>query len=131
LLSPYAFLYSLRGRLEVEPLRLEIAGPFAQLLVFRAAGIRQDFQQIGIAPRPAAVLRRTGPLAGQKTRSQAIVRQPLLDGDFVPPVIAEVVPVSKFAAVSQDIAQPGLLFRTQPRHGTRPKWVRSGISDAY
>src|SRR5262249_60401944 len=67
---------------QVERLRVELlAGPLAQLVVFRVAGILQGLQQVGGPPDAAGALRRPRPPAGQASRvaDARLRRQDLLD----------------------------------------------------
>ncbi len=85
-------------RVTVKAVRVEVAvQPLQQVVVPLTAPRRRRRQQVAVAPHPAAVLRRPGPLAGDTERvGQALVRP--LDGahdDVMPPVIAEVVGVDE------------------------------------
>jgi len=76
---------SLRG----ERLGVEVTvEPLAPLVVFGMRGVGEDREQLPIAPRPTAVLRR----AGAPTVDAAGTATPLDDDPVVPPV-AEVVGV--------------------------------------
>lgn len=61
--------------------------------VFRVLGVCQHFQQVLVAPDPAAVFRRAGPFASQTQRilQSWVRREHLLKCDLVLPGVAEVI----------------------------------------
>src|SRR5262245_55849443 len=80
------------------------------------------FEKIRVAPDAATIFRRAGALAGNELRIGLSLgrRQNLLDLDFVPPTIAEVVFVQEPRAFSADLA-------VEPRAKLVPEFVRRFI----
>src|SRR6266508_321047 len=93
--------------LDIKPLRIEISpSPLERSLMLRMIFVAYLFEKIRVAHYAPTVLRWAGALAGNELRICLSLgrRQNLLDLDFVPPTIDEVVFVQEPLAFSTDNA---------------------------
>src|SRR5262249_20997649 len=109
--------------LDIKALRIETpSGPGEQLLVLGMIFVADSFEKIRIADEAAAILRWAGALAVDQLRIALSFgrRRNLLDLDFVPPTIAEIVFVQESRAFSAYSA-------VEPRAKLVPEFTRRFI----
>ena len=99
---------ALIGEVEVEGFCIEGADPVPVVLVVLVSRIAKGFEHFRILEGTAAVLGRAGVFTGENCWNRLVLakRPQGLDGDFVTPIVSEIVDVEKPVSGHDKVTEP-------------------------